>query len=280
MSSLIQHLQQILYFLLVFSGTGLFVGALAVVWKWQWAKRYAVVATTITSIGGLLVALMNISIPLGPTAPDPAKDSIEKFYNFLPLNTDSAFELLHPDRIEEIHRDINPRWSREDFRHSYDTTREYKHLKIEPAPDHVDGKGLFYNVSFDVRDDLPINRLYEMRGAPMKDIFAKGFINEDALLKYITDNLHEFSDFADDKDKDIKRHVEYAKLAALMDPLFVFELQRDLKLQMRDGHPELQADWRHFIQKVGVQKDGETWKVRSGLYPPIGVADYRPGVSP
>ena len=284
MSLLISYLQQILHLLLLVSAIAVVLMVWGFLRKKTGIKTLATIAAILSSVGGLLVGLVNISNPIGVIKSDPAKQVIEQFYGFLPYNTDSAYALVHPGRIEDIRKTVRADWGKDDFKKAYDTTSEYKHLKIELAPESVDGGARFYNVSFDVRDEPPINRLYEMRSTNMKDVFLKGFINETSLVASITANLKEFYEVPAGSDNEIQRYIEESKLQALTDPMFLYGLQLDLSsgIGMRPlkDHPPFNSVWQHFIQRLRMEKDGEVWKIRYGLWPPVAIAEYSPGLTP
>lgn len=291
MSLLISRLPLILYVLLATSAATVLLLLLFVLLRsWRRAKdvgSLAKAAGVITSIGTLLVSLVNLSKPLGVVEqPDEAKQTIERFYTAIEKgNLDSAYELIHRARIEKI-RETNPTWGKEDFRKTYATTGIYRHKEINRATGYGDDSARIYNVSFDVSDELPLNRLYELRQALVKDVVSKVLINEDSLIALILENLNEFYDVPQSADQTIRQYVRNRKFESLIDPEFLSEIQRNfaqqyhIDLKPRTNRPSTKTIWRHFRQKLQMAQEDGSWKIRDGLAKPEAVANYSPGASP
>ena len=111
--------------------------------------------------------------PSSITTEDEGKLVIHQFYKLID-NRDfkAAWDLIHKKRKTEV-RTIkkNPKFDWQEFAQAYTTVREHRHLQIEriQTPFAIDR---MYWVSFEVRDELPINHLYQSRETLVKDWFA------------------------------------------------------------------------------------------------------------
>lgn len=294
MKMIIPHLQLILYLLLA-SSTGTILLVLVSVLlrssrRKQSIRSLAQAAGIVTSLGTVIVSLLNVWKPVGVIEPgDEAKQAIFRFYDAIERdNIDTAYDLVARARIEEIRkREETKNWGKENFRKTYISTGGYLNKQVErvdTAPKDADTR--VYHVSFDVSDQLPLNRVYELRYDIVGDVASKGLLNKDSLLEFVIQNLKEYYDVPPSAEQTIRDYIVNREFESLIDPLFLSEIRRNvaekynIELKPRTNSPSTKTIWRHFIQKIKIVKEDGSWKIREGLVKPVAVAIYPPGGPP
>jgi hypothetical protein len=290
MSTIAQYLQIVLYILLITSAATLILLLASLARRGPRSPTVGSLAkliAAVTSLGTLMVSVLNVSTPLGATPePDKAKQTIEQFYDAISdRNFDSAFRLIHRARLEEI-RKVIPTFDRDKFAQTYDTTREYRNRFIALTAPSDDAAGRVYIVSFDVSDEVPRNRLYESRQTLVKDLAAQRILNFDVLMGFVFSNLRQYYEVPGSTEAIIKDYVANRQFESLLDPLFLSEIRRNLSvdyhvdLAPRVVRPSTVMVWRHFLQNLHLLKEDGTWKIRQGLAQPKAAAIYLQPAAP
>jgi hypothetical protein len=290
MNILTTSIHLFLYALLVTSGVTVICLVLALAFRKRpeaaRVGQLVKISGIITSVGALLLSIVNVTKPIGIAAPpDEAKEVITRFYDAIQdLNFDTAFRLIHPARLDEIH-ERRPSFGRDTLKELYSSTREYRNKLITLAS-AKDPSARVYHVSFDVSDEVPRNRLFESRQALVRDFVEWNIINENALVAAVLKNLKEFYQVPDGAEPAIRQFILSRQFESVLDPLFLLELRRNLNEQVhmdfrpQGENPSSMVIWRHFLADIEVLKDENNWKIRQGLGEPMAVANYLPSRSP
>jgi hypothetical protein len=291
MAHVIPYLQQILYVLLVTSAATLLLFLLSVLLR-SGPRVSSMISiakpiAAITSLGTFIIALLNLSVPIGVIPPpDKAEQTIHEFYRAIQdRNFDTAYVLVHPARLDEI-RKTRPHFDRGQFSETYATTRNYRNRSVCLLSSGEDKTGRLYAVTFDVSDEVPRNRLYELQQDLVKDISARGFLNLESLLSFIMENLREYYEVPRSAEPVIRDFIVNRQFSTLIDPVLLSEIRRSLshdyqiEIKERQIKPSTSVVWRHFSQRLVLSRETENWKIRQGLADPRAVANYPPPSSP
>jgi hypothetical protein len=205
---------------------------------------------------------------------------IHQFYKLIDKRDfKAAWDLIHKKRKDEV-RTKNPKFDWEEFAKAYTTTREHSHLQIEriQTPFAIDRT---YRVSFAVRNELPVNRLYRSRATLVKDWFEGRSLDRDKLVGLVISDVKNQFEVPRELEPAVVEFVETRRFESLFKPDIIFDIGRELKLAERKA-PSASPDnvWRYFVQVVHLQEEQPgSWKITSGLYPRLVEATYEPGAS-
>ncbi|AMK75610.1 MULTISPECIES: hypothetical protein [Methylomonas] len=279
MDAIMPYFGILLYILLATSAATLILFILAIVFqKHPLARRIDSLGKLIgavTSLGGLMISLINISTP--PVPDDEGASTIKAFYIAIQRRKfNEAYNLIHDACIDEIKKN-NPIFDQKHFMADYATTAEYRNFKITRVNSLEDNKILNYALSFDVKDMLPRSRIYQLRNATLKDWVAAGIINKESLFSFILEDIKEYYDIPQDAEPIIREYLSKRRFETLLGPEVLPQLQRNIQsieLKKRVETPPLYPVWRHFLLHLQLLEDNGQWKIRQGIEDPTAIAEY------
>jgi hypothetical protein len=194
---------------------------------------------------------------------------IKRFYAYIDQGDfSSAWDCLHSGRQKQLH-DQGITDGPEHLKSVYATTVGHSNLRI----DHLEG-GLTdatFMVSFDVEDAFPRNDLFYSYQNNVIDMTETTMAKEELLRKAMA-NIRRYFEITEESD--IRAHIGQQKVGFLFHPEFVSEVAREKGLKRRADYGKLQKSYvdRHFVLEIKVAKDGPSWRILGGLYPPKGIS--------
>jgi hypothetical protein len=233
-------------------------------------KTVTVITGVLTATGALWVKATGARV----TTADEGRDAIKSFYGHVANNNfQQAFDFIHPDRKEEMEKQ-NRTYS--DFKNAYTSTTEYRNLQI--SFDKAESSSTrWYLVAYDVKDLFPLSTLREESWVPTSSLVDQGVVDQQKLINIVVADLRRNYLLSDDQLPKVLEYIRRAPSHYLFEPSFIEDVADSLHL--KSSQASMKDSWSHHIELLEMQEQ-HGWKIRSGLHPPIFVAQYPPGTDP